>query len=128
MVEWRLYKKEVRTLCDESKINLHSLLEQWTLDDNKYITSWQWFISCDLRTLYYIDHGVWWKYTRLCKRTRTRKHIVFNIYIKPVSQCPCWYHVCITSLISSYPTHLHIEATGLDVPPGPSEPPLELLK
>ena len=34
---WETWKKEIMTLCDESKINLNAPLGQWTLDDNKYI-------------------------------------------------------------------------------------------
>ena len=34
---WRMWKKAIITLCDESKVKLRSLLVQWTLDNNKYI-------------------------------------------------------------------------------------------
>ena len=32
---------------------------QWSLDDNKYITSWKWFLSRNLHTLYYRIHETW---------------------------------------------------------------------
>ena len=39
--EWRTWKKSMGTLCDERKNKLQKPLGQWTLGDNKYITSWQ---------------------------------------------------------------------------------------
>ena len=41
IAEWRTQKKAMGTLCDESKEKLHTMLEKWSLDDKKYITSWQ---------------------------------------------------------------------------------------
>ena len=38
---WGTWKKAIITVCDESKVKLRSLLQQWKLDDDKYITSWQ---------------------------------------------------------------------------------------
>ena len=49
---WRTWRKELRTLCDESRPKMRAPLGQWTLDDNKYITSWKCFLSRDLRTLH----------------------------------------------------------------------------
>ena len=59
--EWGTWKKSIITLCDEIKFKLHAPLLEWTLDYNKYITYWQWFLSRDLHTLYYREHGTWWK-------------------------------------------------------------------
>ena len=58
---WRMWKKLIRTLCDESKVKLRALLGQWTLDNNKYIKTSNIFRSRDLHTLYYIEQGTWWK-------------------------------------------------------------------
>ena len=33
----------MRTLCDESKEKLLTPLRQWSLENNKYITTWKWF-------------------------------------------------------------------------------------
>ena len=49
--EYRTWKKSMRALCDESKNKLRIPLGQWILDDNKYITSWQWFLSHNQHTL-----------------------------------------------------------------------------
>ena len=46
----------MRTLCHESKKELRKLLGKWILDDNKYITYWQWFLSSELHTLYYREY------------------------------------------------------------------------
>ena len=53
---WRMWRKVLRTLCDESKSNLRAPLDQWTLDENKYIASWKWFLSRDLHTLHYREN------------------------------------------------------------------------
>ena len=37
---------------------------KFSLDDKKYITSWQWFLSCDIHTLYHREHETWHKYKR----------------------------------------------------------------
>ena len=37
----RAWKKSIRMLHDERKVNLRATLVQWTIDNNKYITSWQ---------------------------------------------------------------------------------------
>ena len=100
-------------------------LGQWKLDNNKYITSWQFFLSHDLHTLHYREYGTWLKYTRPLKCTRARSNIAFQKDTKWVSHRPSWSQFCRISLISSSPTHLQIEATGLDFLPEPSEPPLE---
>ena len=49
---FRKWKKYIIKLCEESKVNLPALLGKWTLDGNKYITSWQWLLSHDFHTLY----------------------------------------------------------------------------
>ena len=50
--ELKTWMKTTKTLCNESKKKLRKPLLQWSLDDNKYITSWRWFLSRDLHTLY----------------------------------------------------------------------------
>ena len=50
---WKTCKKALRKLCDESKYRLRTLLGKWRLDDNKYMSSWQWFLSRYPHTLYY---------------------------------------------------------------------------
>ena len=42
---WRTWSKSLRTVCSESKFKLHTPLQQWTFDDNKYIESCKWFLS-----------------------------------------------------------------------------------
>ena len=44
IAEYRMRKKEMRKICDESKDKLRTPFKQWRLNDNKYMTSWQWFI------------------------------------------------------------------------------------
>ena len=48
---WGMWKKSMRTLCDESKYELHKPLGKCRLEDNKYITCWQCFLPCDLHTI-----------------------------------------------------------------------------
>ena len=38
---WRMWKKAIITLCDESKVKVRSPLGKWTLDKNKYMKNWQ---------------------------------------------------------------------------------------
>ena len=52
----RTCKKEIITLCKESKDKLRTSLGQWRLDNNKYIPSWKWLLSRDIHTLYYREH------------------------------------------------------------------------
>ena len=60
---WRTCRKALITLCDESKSKLCAPLGQCTLENNKYITYWKWFLSHDLHTLHYRENKIWWKYT-----------------------------------------------------------------
>ena len=59
IAEWRRWKKAIRTLCDKSKVKLRAPIGKWTLDNNKYIKNRQWFLSCDIHTLYYKEQGTW---------------------------------------------------------------------
>ena len=120
-----MWKKAIRTLFDESKVKMCAPLRQWKLDNNKYITSWQFSLSHDLHTLHYREYVIWLKYTRPLKCTRARRNIAFQIDTKWVSHRPSCSQFWRISLISSYPTHLLIESTWLDFLPEPSELPLE---
>ena len=113
----------MRTLCDESKYNLRTPLGQWILDDNKYITSWKWFPSRDIQTLYYREHETWCKYIR--PPNRAHRCIDLRTYTKSKNQRPYCFQVCRIILTSSTPAHLQIEATGMDLPPYPSGTPLD---
>ena len=120
---WQTWNKSIRTLCDEIKVNLCTPLGQWTLDNNEYITYWQWFLSCDPHTLYYREHGIWWTYT--WPLNLARRCIAFQTDTKLGSWSPYHSQVCRIILTSSSLTHLQIEATGLDFPLEPYGPPLE---
>ena len=120
---WGACKKARITLCDESKDKLRTPLVQWRLENNKYITSWQWFLSRDLRTLYYREHGTCWKYTKFLNRSHMR--IGFQTDTKWKSECSFCSQVCIIILKNSTPTHLRIEATEMEFPPDTSRPPLD---
>ena len=61
IASWRTWSKSIITLCNESKFNLHTQLGQWVLENDNYISSWKWFLFCDLRTLRYREHKTWWK-------------------------------------------------------------------
>ena len=50
--EWRTRNKSMRDLCDEIKEKLRTTLVKWSLDGNTFITSWQYFLSRYLYTLY----------------------------------------------------------------------------
>ena len=57
--EKRTWKKSIRTLFDESKVKICAPLGQWKLENNKYITSWQFsypMISTDSITEN-MEHG-----------------------------------------------------------------------
>ena len=60
--EFSTWRKAIRTLFDESEVKLRVPLWKSTLDDDKYITSWQCFTSRDIHTLYYWEHGTLCKY------------------------------------------------------------------
>ena len=104
---------------------MRSPLEQWTLDGNKYIKYWHWFLSCDIHTIHQREHVTCWKYPQPLNRTIERRHIVFQTDTKSVSQRPSCYQVCTISLITRSPTYLQIKSTGLDFPPEPSGPPMK---
>ena len=70
--ECRTQRKEIRNFWDESKNMLLPPLGQWRLDYKKYTTSWKWFLSRDLHTLYYREHETWCKYTQPPNRARRR--------------------------------------------------------
>ena len=55
-LEWRTWIEEMITLCGENKKNLRKPLGKWSIDDNKCRTSWKWFLSRDLHTLYYREY------------------------------------------------------------------------
>ena len=116
----------MRTLSNEGKNKLHKLLGQWSLDDNKYITSCQCFFSRNLHTLYYRDNEKRHKYKQ--SSSRARRHIEFQKYTKSKFQHPYHLQVCIISLVSSTPTNLRKEANRTDFPPEPSKPPLDSVK
>ena len=100
-VEWRTCRKSMLTLYDESKNKLRKLLRQCILDDNKWITYWQWFLSCDLHTLYYIENEAWYKYKR--PLSRAHGHIELQTYTKPKFQLPSRLQVYRISLTISNP-------------------------
>ena len=110
-------------LCGDIKSKLRTPLGQWRLNNNKYTTSWKWFLSPDLRTLYYREHGTWDKYTEL--PNRSPRYIEFQTDTKSKSQGPPHSQVYIISLTSSTTTHLRIEATIMGFTPQPSGPPLD---
>ena len=83
---WSTWKKSIRTSCIESKVNLRAPLGKWTPNDNKYITFWKWFLSHDLHTLYYREHGKCWKYEWPLNRERRR--IESQTDTKSGYQCP----------------------------------------
>ena len=85
---WRTCKKSIRALYDESKVKLRAPLGQWTLEDNKCITSWQWFLSHDIHTIHYRDNRTWWKYTWTLKYARARRCILFQTDTNSFSKCP----------------------------------------
>ena len=68
--ERRTWRKSMITSCSESKQKLRTKLGQWILDDNKYMTYWQWFLFHDLHTLYYRYHETRCKYIQLPNRAR----------------------------------------------------------
>ena len=107
----------MRTLCDEIKKKLRKPLGQWSLDDNKYITSWQWFLSSDLHILYYRAHETWHKNKR--PPSRVRRIFLFQTDTKSESQRPSRLQVFRISLTSITYTHLQIEATGMEFYPDP---------
>ena len=120
---WRKCRKATRTLCDESKYKMLTPLEKWRIDDNKYITSWQWFLSSDLHTLYYREHKTWCKYAQ--STNQARRHIEFLTDKKSKFQRTSYSKVWIISLARSTTTHIRVEATGMDFPPDPLVLPLE---
>ena len=120
---WRKWRIAIRTLCNESKVKVLAPLIQWTLNDNKYIASQKWFLSCDLQTLHYREHETWWKYTCTSNRTRSRRLcIVFQTDKKLVYQRPYISQVCKIILNIRSLIHIQMEATELNFPPAPSGP------
>ena len=120
--EWRKWEKSMRTLCNEIKQKLRKLLVKFSLDDKKYKTSWHWFLSRDLHTLFYREHETWHKY----KRTpiSVLRHIEFHTITKSKYQCsfcPQVFRIILTSITS---THLQIEATRMEFLLDPTGPPL----
>ena len=108
---WGTWKKAMINLCDESRDKLRTLLGKWRPVDNKYIPYWQWFLSRDLYTLYYIGHRTWCNHTRT--PNRARRHNEYQTYTKSISQWPSCYQVWRISLTSSTTTHIQIKATGM---------------
>ena len=53
---WRMWKKSIITIFDESKANLRASMGNFTIDNNKYIKTWQWLLFRDIHTLYYREH------------------------------------------------------------------------
>ena len=116
----------MRTLCNESKNNLRTPLGKWSLDENIYITSWQWFLSRDLHALYYREHETWCKYIQFPNRAHRR--IELQIDTKSKTPRPSRFQVYRISLITRTHTDLGVEATIKDSPPEPSGPPLDSAK
>ena len=65
---YRTCNKSMIILFDESKEKLRISLGQWRLENNKYITSWKFFLSQNLHKLYYKEHRTWYKYTQPSNR------------------------------------------------------------
>ena len=116
----------MRILCDKIRNNLRSPLGQWILDEYIYITSWQWFLSCDFQKLYYKEHETWYKYMQ--PPNGADMGIEFQTDTNSKYKRPSHFQVCRIILTSSTPTYLLIKATTLDFPPDTSGPPLESSK
>ena len=114
----RMWRKETRTLCDESKDKMGTPLWQCIFDNNKYITSCQWFLYRNLHTLYYREYKTWCKYTRL--PNWARRCIEFLTDPRSKSQRPYCSQVCRISLTSITTSHLQVEDTVTNFSPEPS--------
>ena len=106
ILEWNIWKKSMRNLCDKSKENLRTPLGQWCLDDNKYITSRERFLSRDHHIIYYREHETWCKYTQ--PPNPSRRRIEFLTDTKSRSQHHSRSQVYRIILTSITLTHLQI--------------------